>query len=266
MRASFNPAPRRDPLTARRLRERVMAESAEQLALLVRAAEGPGILAQMTRVLADHGANIARVDIVERADGAGPGCISSWRSVADTAALVHDLSALAPGGDRRADAAVRARSTASGSSSWAAARRSARWRSARSPRPTATTSAASASRSTPFRSSASRRWPTPCARWRGCRARALLVLAGSLMGGEIAQAVRRGPRARACIVISLNMAGSVPDAADLVVSDPVQAGVMAVMAIADTAKFDIARQAGRQILIGRGHWASCLCRRSPGRR
>jgi energy-converting hydrogenase B subunit Q len=35
------------------------------------------------------------------------------------------------------------------------------------------------------------------------------------------------------------MAGSVPDAADLVVSDPVQAGVMAVMAIADTAKFTI---------------------------
>ena len=42
-------------------------------------------------------------------------------------------------------------------------------------------------------------------------------------------------------MISLNMAGSVPDAADLVVSDPVQAGVMAVMAVADTAKFNIAR-------------------------
>lgn len=35
------------------------------------------------------------------------------------------------------------------------------------------------------------------------------------------------------------MAGSVPDAADLVVTDPVQAGVMTVMAIADTAKFSI---------------------------
>ena len=35
------------------------------------------------------------------------------------------------------------------------------------------------------------------------------------------------------------MAGSVPDAADLVVSDPVQAGVMAVMAVADTAKFTV---------------------------
>jgi energy-converting hydrogenase B subunit Q len=42
-------------------------------------------------------------------------------------------------------------------------------------------------------------------------------------------------------VISLNMAGSVPDAADLVVTDPVQAGVMAVMAVADTAKFNVQR-------------------------
>jgi energy-converting hydrogenase B subunit Q len=53
-------------------------------------------------------------------------------------------------------------------------------------------------------------------------------------------------REKGIIVISLNMAGSVPQAADLVVSDPVQAGVMAVMAVADTAQFDIARQAGRR--------------------
>ena len=71
------------------------------------------------------------------------------------------------------------------------------------------------------------------------RARAL-VLAGALMGGDIEKAVRE-VRAQGLLVISLNMAGSVPDAADLVVSDPVQAGVMAVMAIADTAKFTIAR-------------------------
>src|SRR5918911_627672 len=73
----------------------------------------------------------------------------------------------------------------------------------------------------------------------------LLVLAGSLMGGEITTAVNE-VRARGMIVISLNMAGSVPDAADLVVSDPVQAGVMAVMAIADTAKFDILQQQKRR--------------------
>lgn len=67
-----------------------------------------------------------------------------------------------------------------------------------------------------------------------------LVLAGSLMGGDIEDAVRE-VRKQGLLVISLNMAGSVPEAADLVVTDPVQAGVMAVMAVADTAKFDIQR-------------------------
>ena len=71
------------------------------------------------------------------------------------------------------------------------------------------------------------------------RARAL-VLAGALMGGEIEDAVRE-VRGKGLIVICLNMAGSVPDSADLVVSDPIQAGVMAVMAIADTASFEVHR-------------------------
>lgn len=71
------------------------------------------------------------------------------------------------------------------------------------------------------------------------RARAL-VLAGALMGGDIEKAVRE-VREQGLLVISLNMAGSVPEAADLVVSDPVQAGVMAVMAVADTAKFTVER-------------------------
>jgi energy-converting hydrogenase B subunit Q len=73
----------------------------------------------------------------------------------------------------------------------------------------------------------------------------LLVLAGSLMGGRITEAVAE-VRQKGLTVISLNMAGSVPDAADLVVSDPVQAGVMAVMAIAETARFDILRQQKRR--------------------
>jgi energy-converting hydrogenase B subunit Q len=73
----------------------------------------------------------------------------------------------------------------------------------------------------------------------------LLVLAGALMGGEIATAVEE-VRRLGLFVISLNMAGSVPDAADMVVSDPIQAGVMAVMAIADTAKFDLVRQQKRR--------------------
>ena len=73
----------------------------------------------------------------------------------------------------------------------------------------------------------------------------LLVLAGAIMGGEITRAVEE-VRRNGLQVISLNMAGSVPDAADLVVSDPVQAGVMAVMAVADTAKFDLMQQKGRR--------------------
>jgi len=73
----------------------------------------------------------------------------------------------------------------------------------------------------------------------------LLVLAGSIMGGEISRAVDE-VRQKGLYVISLNMAGSVPDVADLVVSDPVQAGVMAVMAVAETAKFDIVRQQKRR--------------------
>lgn len=72
-----------------------------------------------------------------------------------------------------------------------------------------------------------------------------LVLAGSLMGGDIERAVRE-VRAQGLLVVSLNMAGSVPAAADLVVTDPVQAGVMTVMAIADTARMDVARL-GRRV-------------------
>src|SRR5487761_2746962 len=67
-----------------------------------------------------------------------------------------------------------------------------------------------------------------------------IVMAGSLMGGGIENAVRE-VRALGLLVVSLNMAGSVPEAADLVVTDPVQAGVMTVMAVADTAKFTLER-------------------------
>jgi energy-converting hydrogenase B subunit Q len=75
------------------------------------------------------------------------------------------------------------------------------------------------------------------------RAKAL-VLAGSLMGGDIKAAVIE-VRQSGLLVISLNMAGSVPEVADLVITDPVQAGVMAVMAVADTATFSVARLKGR---------------------
>jgi energy-converting hydrogenase B subunit Q len=65
------------------------------------------------------------------------------------------------------------------------------------------------------------------------------------MGGEIERAVRE-VRAQGLLVISLNMAGSVPEASDLVVTDPVQAGVMAVMAVADTASFNVQRLTQRR--------------------
>jgi len=73
----------------------------------------------------------------------------------------------------------------------------------------------------------------------------VLVLAGALMGGEISQAVRE-IREAGILVLCTNMAGSVPDAADVVVSDPVEAGVMAVMLIADTAKFSIDHVRGKR--------------------
>jgi energy-converting hydrogenase B subunit Q len=68
----------------------------------------------------------------------------------------------------------------------------------------------------------------------------LLVLAGSIMGGDISKAADE-LRAVGVPIIALNMVGSITEHVDLVVSDPVQAGVMAVMAVADTAKFTIER-------------------------
>ena len=68
-----------------------------------------------------------------------------------------------------------------------------------------------------------------------------LVLAGSLMGGDITMAVKKVKEESNLIVISLNMPGSVTEYADLIITDPIQAGVLAVMSIADTAVFDIKR-------------------------
>jgi energy-converting hydrogenase B subunit Q len=73
----------------------------------------------------------------------------------------------------------------------------------------------------------------------------LLVLAGSIMGGDISNAADE-LRAVGVPIIALNMVGSITEHVDLVVSDPVQAGTMAVMAIADTATFDLVRQRGRR--------------------
>ncbi len=74
----------------------------------------------------------------------------------------------------------------------------------------------------------------------------LLVLAGSIMGGDISRAADE-LRAVGIPIIALSMVGSITDHVDLVVSDPVQAGTMAVMAVADTATFELARQRGRRL-------------------
>ena len=73
----------------------------------------------------------------------------------------------------------------------------------------------------------------------------ILVLAGALMGGAITKAVIKVQEA-GIPVIALNMAGSVVDHADLVVTDPIQAGVFAVMHISSKAVFDVNRVKGKR--------------------
>jgi energy-converting hydrogenase B subunit Q len=73
----------------------------------------------------------------------------------------------------------------------------------------------------------------------------ILVLAGSLMGGRITEEVKK-LQEEGIPVIALKMAGSVPEQADLVVTDPIQAGTFAVMHIASTAVFDINRVRGKE--------------------
>ncbi len=220
-----------------------MSEPPDELALLVRTCDEPGILYQLTRVLADHRANIAHVDIYER--GAGRASLYfELEHAGDRAALMRDLGALPVvqaveetrpfariygkrvivigGGAQVGQVILGAVSEADR-------------HNIRGERISVDTIPLVGEAALADAVRAVARLP---------RARAL-VLAGALMGGEITTAVRE-LRAKGLIVISLNMAGSVPEAADLVVSDPVQAGVMAVMAVADTARFDIARQSGRR--------------------
>ncbi|MDO5843865.1 MAG: DUF5612 domain-containing protein [Methanocorpusculum sp.] len=73
----------------------------------------------------------------------------------------------------------------------------------------------------------------------------ILVLAGSIMGGEITQSIKKIQTA-GIPVICLKMAGSASDAADLVITDPIQAGVMAVMHVSSVGVFDIERVKGKE--------------------
>src|SRR5258708_25685171 len=66
----------------------------------------------------------------------------------------------------------------------------------------------------------------------------VLVLAGALMGGDITTAVREIQGA-GIIVFCTSMTGSLVKAADLVVSDPLEAGAMAGTHVAHSATFSL---------------------------
>jgi energy-converting hydrogenase B subunit Q len=220
-----------------------MTEPPQSIALLVRAVEGPGILHQLTRVFAERQVNIAHVDIFAR-ETQQASLYFELESVVDRDALVAALQALPvvlrveearPFAHIYGKRVIVIGGGAQVGQVMLGAVSEADRHNIRGERISVDTIPLVGEAALADAVRAVARLP---------RARAL-VLAGALMGGDIATAVRE-LRAQGLLVISLNMAGSVPDAADLVVTDPVQAGVMAVMAIADTARFDIARQAGRR--------------------
>ena len=215
----------------------------ESIALLIQAQDRTGVLFQLTRTIAEHGANISSVDIVKRGTHAAS-LYLELRDVEKVEALLGDLRALEVvtavdsldpllkvygkriiiigGGAQVGQVALGAISEADR-------------HNLRGERISVDTiplvgedHIAAAVRSVAL---------LPRAR--------VLVMAGAIMGGDIAQAVEE-IKGQGITVLSLNMAGTVPEAADLIVSDPVQAGVMAVMAAADTAKFDITLQRSRR--------------------
>ena len=209
--------------------------------VLVTVTDRPGMLLALATVFAANRANITYVDL--HATGDIPMSTSSSRQVTTCQAGSSTSYARYPASLISQRRHRWPGSMENASWSWAVVRRSDRWRSAR-PRPIDTISEENESRSIRSRSWVRRSWRRQFERSSGYRG-FVLVLAGSLMGGEITKAVEE-VRRNGLYVISLNMAGSVPDAADLVVSDPVQAGVMAVMAVAETAKFDLVRQRNRR--------------------
>jgi energy-converting hydrogenase B subunit Q len=74
----------------------------------------------------------------------------------------------------------------------------------------------------------------------------ILVLAGALMGGEIRNAVQELREVYGIPVVALKMAGSVVEVVDLVVTDPTEAGVMAVMLLSSIGKFNLLRVHGEE--------------------
>jgi energy-converting hydrogenase B subunit Q len=218
-------------------------QDASLLALMIRTPDKPGVLHALTMVILDHNANITYVDIAERREGD----TTIYFELEDTASpevLIRDLEALplvraveqAPsfqkvygkriiviGGGAQVGKVV------------VGAVAEADRHNIRGERISVDTIPLVGEEDLAAATRAVARLPRAVA----------LVLAGALMGGEVARAVYE-IREKGIIVLSLNMPGSVPDAADLVVSDPVQCGVMAVMAVSDLATFDIRRQRGRR--------------------
>jgi len=213
------------------------------LALMVRTPDEPGTLHALTSVILDHRSNITYVDIAERRED-GSTIYFELEDVAAPDALIDDLKALpivrmveqAPsfakvygkriivigGGAQVGQVVVGAVAEADR-------------HNIRGERISIDTIPLVGEENLAAAVRAVSRLPRAVA----------LVLAGALMGGDVARAVRE-IREKGIIVLSLNMPGSVPEAADLVVSDPVQCGVMAVMAVSDSANFDIDRQRGRR--------------------
>ncbi|WP_235401396.1 DUF5612 domain-containing protein [Rubrobacter aplysinae] len=213
------------------------------LAIMVRTTDSPGSLNTLTRVMGGHGANITYVDIAERLEESST-VYFELEDVTDAGALMGDLGALeivgsvdeAPslakvygqriivlgGGAQVGQVAVGAVGEADR-------------HNIRGERISVDTIPLVGEDNLADAVRAVARLPRVSA----------VVLAGALMGGEVARAVEE-VREKGIISVSLNMAGSVPDAADLVVSDPVQAGVMTVMAISSSARFDVRRQKGKR--------------------
>jgi energy-converting hydrogenase B subunit Q len=206
----------------------------EKIGVMIEAEAGPGILHQLTGVIAQHGGNITSVDIIEERQ-----TYLEIDVTDDPAAVLDDLSRLAV---VRKVTQVKTFQTVFG-------KRIIIIGGGAQVGQVATGAISEADRHNirgehisvdtiplvgeqPLADAV-----RACARLPRLKA---LVLAGPLMGGDIERAVRE-VRALGLLVVSLNMAGSVPQAADLVVTDPIQAGVMTVMAIAETAKFSVAR-------------------------
>lgn len=221
-----------------------MAEPAPNLlAIVVHTYDRPGILHRLTEVILEHNANITYVDITDRHEGRSS-TYFELEGVVDAQALIADMARLdivdeveetpsfwrifgkriivVGGGAQVGQVVLGAVSEADR-------------HNIRGERISVDTIPLVGEKELAAAVRAVARLP---------RAKAV-VLAGSLMGGEIAEAVRE-VQDKGIVVVSLNMAGSVPEVADLVVTDPVQAGVMTVMHVASTAKFDITRQRGRR--------------------